>query len=179
MKIGKKTIQLSRPNKINKNIRSKIVRLIGLNGEQIGIINLKEALKKTKNTGFDLVEISPNSTPPVCRIMDYGKFLYTKNKASKEQKKKQKIIHLKEIKFRPGTDIGDYNVKLRNIIRFIKKGDKVKITLRFRGREMMHTRLGFSMLNRIKNDVENLAIIELFPTKIEGRQIIMILIPKK
>ncbi|QJC35187.1 translation initiation factor IF-3 [Enterobacteriaceae endosymbiont of Donacia proxima] len=177
--MGKKTIQLSRPNKINKNIRSKIVRLIGLNGEQIGIINLKEALKKTKNTGFDLVEISPNSTPPVCRIMDYGKFLYTKNKASKEQKKKQKIIHLKEIKFRPGTDIGDYNVKLRNIIRFIKKGDKVKITLRFRGREMMHTRLGFSMLNRIKNDVENLAIIELFPTKIEGRQIIMILIPKK
>ncbi|QJC34812.1 translation initiation factor IF-3 [Enterobacteriaceae endosymbiont of Donacia piscatrix] len=179
MKVGKKIIQLSRPNKINKNIRSKIVRLIGLNGEQIGIINLKEALKKAENTGFDLVEISPNSTPPVCRIMDYGKFLYTKNKASKEQKKKQKIIHLKEIKFRPGTDTGDYNVKLRNIIRFIKNGDKVKITLRFRGREMIHSKLGFSMLNRIKNDIENLAIVELFPTKVEGRQIIMILIPKK
>ncbi|QJC34413.1 translation initiation factor IF-3 [Enterobacteriaceae endosymbiont of Donacia crassipes] len=179
MKVGKKIIQLLRPNIINKNIRSKIVRLIGLNGEQIGIINLKEALKKAEKTGFDLVEISPNSTPPVCRIMDYGKFLYTKNKASKEQKKKQKIIHLKEIKFRPGTDIGDYNVKLRNIIRFIKNGDKVKITLRFRGREMMHTKLGFFMLNRIKNDIENLAIVESFPSKIEGRQIIMILIPKK
>ncbi|QJC36000.1 translation initiation factor IF-3 [Enterobacteriaceae endosymbiont of Donacia cincticornis] len=179
MKVGKKIIQFSRPNKINKNIRSKIVRLIGLNGEQIGIINLKEALKKAENTGFDLVEISPNSTPPVCRIMDYGKFLYIKNKASKEQKKKQKIIHLKEIKFRPSTDTEDYRIKLRNVIRFIKNGDKVKITLRFRGREMMHTKLGFSMLNRIKNDIQNLAIIESFPTKIEGRQIIMILIPKK
>ncbi|QJC33594.1 translation initiation factor IF-3 [Enterobacteriaceae endosymbiont of Donacia provostii] len=179
MKVGKKIVQLLRPNKINKNIRSKIVRLIGLNGEQIGIINLKEALKRAVNTGFDLVEISPHSTPPVCRIMDYGKFLYTKNKASKEQKKKQKIIHLKEIKFRPGTDIGDYHVKLRNIIRFIKNGDKVKITLRFRGREMMHTKLGFSMLKRIKNDVENLAMVESFPSKIEGRQIIMFLIPKK
>ncbi|QJC37223.1 translation initiation factor IF-3 [Enterobacteriaceae endosymbiont of Donacia thalassina] len=177
--MGKKTIQLSRPNKINKNIRSKIVRLIGLNGEQIGIINIKEALKKAENVGFDLVEISPNSVPPVCRIMDYGKFLYAKNKASKEQKKKQKIINLKEIKFRPGTDIGDYKVKLRNLIRFLKKGDKIKVTLRFRGREMMHTKIGFFMLNRIKNDLESLAIVESFPTRVEGRQIIMILIPKK
>lgn len=111
--------------------------------------------------------------------MDYGKFLYVKNKASKEQKKKQKIINLKEIKFRPGTDIGDYKVKLRNLIRFLKKGDKIKVTLRFRGREMMHTRLGFSMLNRIKNDLEKLAIVESFPSKVESRQIIMILIPKK
>ncbi|QJC36816.1 translation initiation factor IF-3 [Enterobacteriaceae endosymbiont of Donacia vulgaris] len=179
MKIGKRNIQLLRPNKINENIRSKIVRLIGLNGEQIGIINIKEALIKAKNTGFDLVEISPNSEPPVCRIMDYGKFLYTKNKASKEQKKKQKIIHLKEIKFRPGTDTGDYKVKLRNLIRFLKKGDKIKVTLRFRGREMVHTKLGFSMLNRIKNDLQNLAIVESFPSKVESRQIIMILIPKK
>ncbi|QJC38039.1 translation initiation factor IF-3 [Enterobacteriaceae endosymbiont of Donacia marginata] len=177
--MGKKTIQFSRPNKINQNIRSKIVRLIGLNGDQIGIISLKEALIKAENTGFDLVEISPNSEPPVCRIMDYGKFLYTKNKASKEQKKKQKIIHLKEIKFRPGTDIGDYKVKLRNLIRFLKKGDKIKVTLRFRGREMMHTKLGFSMLNRIKNDLAKFAIVESFPSKVESRQIIMILIPKK
>ncbi|QJC38452.1 translation initiation factor IF-3 [Enterobacteriaceae endosymbiont of Donacia fulgens] len=177
--MGKKTIQLSRPNRINQNIRSKIVRLIGLNGEQIGIISLKEALIKAENTGFDLVEISPNSEPPVCRIMDYGKFLYVKNKASKEQKKKQKIINLKEIKFRPGTDIGDYKVKLRNLIRFLKKGDKIKVTLRFRGREMMHTKLGFSMLNRIKSDLEKLAIVESFPSKVESRQIIMILIPKK
>ncbi|QJC35591.1 translation initiation factor IF-3 [Enterobacteriaceae endosymbiont of Donacia sparganii] len=179
MKIGKKIIQLLRPNKINKNIKSKIVRLIGLNGEQIGIISSQEALIKAKNTGFDLVEISPNSEPPVCRIMDYGKYLYAKNKASKEQKKKQKIIHLKEIKFRPGTDTGDYKVKLRNLIRFLKKGDKIKVTLRFRGREMIHTNLGFLMLNRIKNDLKNLATVELYPTKVEGRQIIMILIPKK
>ncbi|QJC32382.1 translation initiation factor IF-3 [Enterobacteriaceae endosymbiont of Donacia dentata] len=179
MKSGKKILQLLRPNKINKNIRSKIVRLIGLKGEQIGIINLKEALKKAENTGFDLVEISPNSIPPVCRIMDYGKFLYEKNKISKEQKKKQKIIHLKEVKFRPGTDIGDYQVKLRNLIRFLKKGDKIKVTLRFRGREMLHTKLGFFMLNRIKKDLENLAIVESFPKKVEGRQITMILIPKK
>ncbi|QJC37639.1 translation initiation factor IF-3 [Enterobacteriaceae endosymbiont of Donacia bicoloricornis] len=172
-------MQLLKPNRINQNIRSKIVRLIGLNGEQIGIINLKEALIKAEDTGFDLVEISPNSKPPVCRIMDYGKFLYAKNKASKEQKKKQKIIHLKEIKFRPGTDIGDYKVKLRNLIRFLKKGDKIKVTLRFRGREMMHTKLGFSMLNRIKNDLNKLATVESFPSKVESRQIIMILIPKK
>ncbi|QJC32787.1 translation initiation factor IF-3 [Enterobacteriaceae endosymbiont of Donacia semicuprea] len=179
MKSGKKIVQLLRPNKINKNIRSNIVRLIGLKGEQIGIISLKNALTKAENTGFDLVEISPNSIPPVCRIMDYGKFLYEKNKISKEQKRKQKIIHLKEIKFRPGTDIGDYKVKLRNLIRFLKKGDKVKVTLRFRGREMMHTKLGFFMLNRIKKDLENLAIVESFPNKVEGRQIIMTLIPKR
>ncbi|QJC30306.1 translation initiation factor IF-3 [Enterobacteriaceae endosymbiont of Neohaemonia nigricornis] len=167
------------PNKINNEIRSKSVRLIGLKGEQIGIIKLQDALIQAKSIGFDLVEISPNSVPPVCRIMNYGKFLYAKNKTLKEQKKKQKIIHLKEVKFRPSTDIGDYQVKIRSLIRFLKQGDKLKVTLRFRGREMMHINIGLNMLHRIKNDLQNLAIVESFPSKIEGRQMIMILIPKK
>jgi len=137
---------------------------------------------------LDLVEISPNAEPPVCRIMDYGKFLYEKSKSSKEQKKKQKVIHIKEIKFRPGTDEGDYQVKLRNLIRFLEDGDKAKITLRFRGREMAHQKIGVDVLNRVKNDlvlnrVKNdlieLATVEYFPSKIEGRQMIMILAPKK
>ncbi|QJC28967.1 translation initiation factor IF-3 [Enterobacteriaceae endosymbiont of Plateumaris rustica] len=178
MKIGKKIIQL-RPNKINENIKTKIIRLIDFKGEQVGIIDLKNAIIKAKEIGLDLVEISPNSNPPVCRIMNYGKFLYIKNKTSKKQKKKQKIIQLKEIKFRPNTDKGDYEVKLRSLIRFLEKGDKIKITLRFRGREMVHIQIGFTMLNRIKNDLNHLALVEYFPKKIEGRQMIMILIPKK
>ncbi|QJC28521.1 translation initiation factor IF-3 [Enterobacteriaceae endosymbiont of Plateumaris consimilis] len=178
MKSGKKIIQL-RPNKINEDIKTKIVRLIGFKGEQVGIVDLKIALMKAKEIGFDLVEISPNANPPVCRIMNYGKFLYVKNKTSREQKKKQKIIQLKEIKFRPNTDKGDYQVKLRSLIRFLKKGDKIKITLRFRGREMVHIQIGFAMLNRIKNDLNHLALVEYFPKKIEGRQMIMVLIPKK
>jgi len=129
--------------------------------------------------GLDLVEISPNAEPPVCRIMDYGKFLYEKSKSSKEQKKKQKAIQIKEIKFRPGTDESDYQVKLRNLIRFLEYGDKVKITLRFRGREMAHQKIGVDMLNRIKHDLIELAIVESFPLKIEGRQMIMVLSPKK
>jgi len=128
---------------------------------------------------LDLVEISPNAEPPVCRIMDYGKFLYEKSKSSKEQKKKQKVIHIKEIKFRPGTDEGDYQVKLRNLIRFLEDGDKAKITLRFRGREMAHQKIGVDVLNRVKNDLIELATVEYFPSKIEGRQMIMILAPKK
>lgn len=111
--------------------------------------------------------------------MDYGKFLYEKSKSSKEQKKKQKVTQVKEIKFRPGTDEGDYQVKLRNLIRFLEDGDKTKITLRFRGREMAHQKIGIDMLNRVKNDLINFAIVESFPIKIEGRQMIMILAPKK
>jgi len=129
--------------------------------------------------GLDLVEISPNAEPPVCRIMDYGKFLYEKSKSSKEQRKKQKVIQIKEIKFRPGTDEGDYKVKLRNLMRFLEDGDKVKITLRFRGREMAHQKIGVDVLKRVKNDLSDLAIVESFPSKIEGRQMIMILAPKK
>jgi len=155
------------------------VRLTGVDGEQLGIVSLDEALRKAEEAGLDLVEISPNAEPPVCRIMDYGKFLYEKSKATKEQKKKQKIVQIKEIKFRPGTDEGDYQVKLRNLIRFLEDGDKAKVTLRFRGREMAHQQIGIEMLNRIKDDLIELAVVESYPSRIEGRQMVMVLAPKK
>lgn len=144
----------------------------------MGVVPIAEALETAATAGVDLVEISPNAEPPVCRLMDYGKFLYEKSKASKEQKKKQKQIQVKEIKFRPGTDDGDYQVKLRNLVRFLEEGNKAKITLRFRGREMAHQDLGFDLLNRIKADLDELAVVEAFP-KMEGRQAVMVLAPKK
>lgn len=144
----------------------------------MGVVSIAEALETAATAGVDLVEISPNAEPPVCRLMDYGKFLYEKSKASKEQRKKQKQIQVKEVKFRPGTDDGDYQVKLRNLIRFLEEGNKAKITLRFRGREMAHQDLGFDLLNRIKADLDELAVVEAFP-KMEGRQAVMVLAPKK
>ena len=174
-----KRIQFIRSNRINNEIRALEVRLSGITGDQIGIVSLREALKKAEEAGVDLVEISPNAEPPVCRIMDYGKYLYEKSKSSKEQKKKQKTIQVKEIKFRPGTDKGDYQVKLKNLIRFLEDGDKVKITLRFRGREMAHQQIGIDMLNRVKDDLNALAVVEFFPKRVEGRQMIMLLSPKK
>jgi len=128
---------------------------------------------------MDLVEISPNANPPVCRIMNYGKFLYKKNKSYKQQKKRQKTIQIKEVKFRPSTEIGDYNVKLRNLIRFLNEGNKVKITLRFRGREMAHQEIGLNLLQKVKTDLCHLSVVDFFPSKIEGRQMIMFLSPKK
>ncbi|WP_437611114.1 translation initiation factor IF-3 [Erwinia sp. V71] len=181
MKGGKRVLP-TRPNKINGEIRANEVRLTGVEGEQLGIVSLREAIEKAEEAGVDLVEISPNAEPPVCRIMDYGKFLYEKSKSSKEQKKKQKVIQVKEIKFRPGTDDGDYQVKLRNLIRFLEDGDKAKITLRFRGREMAHQQIGMEVLNRVRKDLcedLDLATVESFPSKIEGRQMIMVLAPKK
>lgn len=166
-------------NRINKEIRASEVRLMNVKGDQIGILSLKDALKKAEILGVDLVEISPNAIPPVCKMMNYGKFLYEKTKLLKEQRKKQKIIQIKEIKFRPSTEIGDYQVKLKKLIRFLKNGDKVKITLRFRGREMAHQDIGIDMLKRIKNDLFHVSIMEYFPRKIEGRQMVMILSPKK
>ncbi|WP_281258112.1 translation initiation factor IF-3 [Zobellella taiwanensis] len=163
---------------MNEEIRLKEVRLVGLEGEALGVVSISEALEAAAAAGVDLVEISPNAEPPVCRIMDYGKFLYEKSKATKEQKKKQKQIQVKEIKFRPGTDDGDYQVKLRNLIRFLEEGNKAKVTLRFRGREMAHQELGFDLLNRIKADLDELAVVEAFP-KLEGRQAVMVLAPKK
>ena len=144
----------------------------------MGVVSINEALSAASEAGVDLVEISPNAEPPVCRIMDYGKFLYEKSKATKEQKKKQKQIQVKEVKFRPGTDEGDYQVKLRNLIRFLEEGNKAKVTLRFRGREMAHQEIGFDLLNRIKTELEELAVVESFP-KLEGRQAVMVLAPKK
>lgn len=125
------------------------------------------------------MEISPNAEPPVCRIMNYGKFLYEKSKTAKEQKKKQKIVQVKEIKFRPGTDEGDYQVKLRSLIRFLEEGDKTKITIRFRGREMAHQQQGTEMMNRIKGDLTEVAVVESAPSRLEGRQMVMVLAPKK
>lgn len=142
-------------------------------------MSINDALQKAEEAGVDLVELSPNAEPPVCRIMNYGKFLYEKSKAAKEQKKKQKVIQVKEIKFRPGTDDGDYQVKLRSLIRFLEEGDKAKITVRFRGREMAHQEIGMDVLNRVRDDLADISVVESFPSRIEGRQMIMVLAPKK
>ena len=155
------------------------MRLTGADGESVGVVSINEALEAALEAGMDLVEISPNAEPPVCRVMDYGKFLFEKSKAAKEQKKKQKQVQIKEIKFRPGTDIGDYQVKLRNLTGFLEDGNKVKVTIRFRGREMAHQNIGVDVLNRLKADTEEFAVVESFPTRIEGRQMIMVLAPKK
>ncbi|MCK8045450.1 MULTISPECIES: translation initiation factor IF-3 [Shewanella] len=179
MKIKKTAGRQAAPNRINELITGvPEVRLNGLDGEQLGIMSIREAQEIADEAGVDLVEISPNAEPPVCRVMDYGKFLFDKAKAQKEQKKKQKIVQVKEIKFRPGTDENDYQVKLRNLTRFLEDGDKAKVTLRFRGREMAHQSLGMDLLNRIKTDLEVIAVVESFP-KMEGRQAVMVLAPKK
>lgn len=154
------------------------MRLSGVNNEQIGIVSLAEAFRLAEEANVDLVEIAPNATPPVCRLMDYGKFKYQEQKKAHEAKLKQKVILVKEIKFRPGTDEGDYNIKVRNLIRFLEDGDKTKITLRFRGREMAHQEIGARMLERLKADLEPYGQVEQFP-KMEGRQMIMVLAPKK
>ncbi|WP_073605036.1 translation initiation factor IF-3 [Vibrio aerogenes] len=167
-------------HRINGEIRGvREVRLSGAEGEESRIVSINEALETAAESGMDLVEISPNAEPPVCRVMDYGKFLFEKSKAAKEQKKKQKQIQIKEVKFRPGTDIGDYQVKLRNLTRFLEEGNKVKVTIRFRGREMAHQDIGVDVLNRLKEDTADLAVVESFPSRIEGRQMIMVLAPKK
>ena len=143
------------------------------------MVSLAEATRNAEEAGLDLVEISPNAEPPVCKVMDYGKFLFEKSKAQKEQKKKQKQIQVKEIKFRPGTDEGDYQVKLRNLRRFLEGGDKAKVTIRFRGREMAHQDIGIDLLNRVKTDLEDIATCESFPRLVECRQMIMVLAPNK
>lgn len=153
--------------------------MIGAEGDQLGVVSVSEALSIAAEAGLDLVEISPTAKPPVCKVMNYGKFLFEKSKAAKEQKKKQKQVQIKELKFRPGTDEGDYQVKLRNLRRFLEGGDKTKITLRFRGREMAHQDLGINLLNRIKDDLQDLAQVESFPSRAEGRQMVMVLAPIK
>ncbi|GAA6186314.1 MULTISPECIES: translation initiation factor IF-3 [Alteromonadaceae] len=164
---------------INEEITATEVRLIGKEGEQLGIVSLGEAQTLADQASLDLVEISPNAEPPVCKVMDYGKFLFEKSKAQKEQKKKQKQIQVKEIKFRPGTDEGDYQVKLRNLRRFLEGGDKAKVTIRFRGREMAHQEIGIEQLKRVRADLEDIANCESFPHRVEGRQMIMVLAPIK
>jgi translation initiation factor IF-3 len=155
-----------------------MVRVIGSDGAQAGILSIDEALQIAEEASLDLVEIVPNGEPPVCRVMDYGKFLFEENKKRHAAKKKQKQTQVKEIKFRPGTEEGDYQVKLRNLIRFLSAGDKAKVTLRFRGREMAHQELGLELLKRVQNDLESMAAVEQFP-KMEGRQMVMVLAPLK
>jgi len=155
-----------------------VIRLIDAEGEQAGVVRLDEAKQIAYDADLDLVEISPNADPPVCRIMNYGKFRFEQNKKQQAAKKKQKQIQVKEVKFRPGTDEGDYKVKVRNLIRFLNDGDKTKITVRFRGREMVHRELGMDLLKRLEKELEELGTIEQFP-KMEGRQMVMVLAPKK
>ena len=163
---------------MNDEITAAEVRLIDAQGGQVGIVNLDEALRQADDSELDLVEIVPNAEPPVCRIMDLGKFLFEQNKKKHAARKKQKQIQVKEVKFRPGTDDGDYEVKLRNISRFLDNGDKVKVTLRFRGREMAHQELGSRMLDRIEADMQQSSDVEQ-RAKLEGRQMVMILAPKR
>ncbi len=147
-------------------------------GEQLGIVPVAQALRLAEEQNVDLVEIAPLARPPVCKLMDYGKFRYREQKKAHEAKLKQKQILVKEVKFRPGTDDGDYKIKLRNLVRFLEEGDKAKVTLRFRGREMAHQEFGLRMLERVKADLEPYALVEQFP-KLEGRQMVMVLAPKK
>ena len=154
------------------------VRLSGPNNEPLGIVSLSEALRLAGEADVDLVEIAATANPPVCRLMDYGKFKYLEQKKAAEAKSKQKVIEVKEIKFRPGTDDGDYNIKLRNIRKFLAEGDKCKITLRFRGREITHQEIGMALLQRIRDDLGDTILVEQFP-KLEGRQMIMMIAPGK
>jgi translation initiation factor IF-3 len=178
----RRVVNISAPSskdvRINGRVNAPKVRLIGANGQQIGIVSSSEALSKAQEAGLDLVEISPQAAPPVCRIMDFGKYQYEESKRRHAAKRKQKHIQVKEIKFRPGTGIGDYQTKLRALIRFLENGDKTKITLRFRGREMAHQELGMEMLKRIENDLKEYATVETFP-RLEGRQMTMVLAPGK
>jgi translation initiation factor IF-3 len=154
------------------------VRLLGIEGEQLGIVKIFDAIRMAEENEIDLVEIAPNAEPPVCRLMDYGKFKYQEQKRLAEARAKQKIIQVKEVKFRPATDEGDYQVKLRNLNRFLDEGDKAKVTLRFRGREMAHQELGMRVLERVRDDLLDMAVVEAMP-KLEGRQMVMVLAPRK
>ncbi|MEM1081265.1 MAG: translation initiation factor IF-3 [Pseudomonadota bacterium] len=162
----------------NADITAPEVRVVGADGEQVGIRNIAEAIEMAEDQGMDLVEIAPQAEPPVCRIMDWGKYKFEESKKQQAQRKKQKQIQVKEVKFRPGTEDHDYDVKMRNLNRFIEEGNKVKVTLRFRGREMAHQELGMDLLKRVEADMEELVTVEQFP-RMEGRQMVMMLAPKR
>ncbi|MFV1876951.1 translation initiation factor IF-3 [Nioella sp.] len=164
--------------RVNDRIRAPEIRLIGADGENVGVVSPARAMELAAEAGLDLVEISPNAAPPVCKIMDFGKFKYEQQKRESEARKKQKIIEVKEVKFRPNTDTHDYEVKMRNVFRFLEGGDKVKITLRFRGREMAHQNLGRELLERVAEDVKEIGKVENMP-KMEGRQMVMMIGPSK
>jgi translation initiation factor IF-3 len=171
-------IAQDRAQRINGEINAPEIRLVGVEGEQLGIVAIADAIAQAEAAELDLVEIAPLAEPPVCRIMDFGKFKYREAKRQHEARLKLKQIQVKEVKFRPGTDEGDYKIKLRNLIRFLGEGDKAKVTLRFRGREMAHQEFGIRLLERIRGDLEPHSIVEQFP-RLEGRQMVMLLAPKK
>jgi translation initiation factor IF-3 len=158
-------------------ITSPQVRLVDENGEQVGVVSVSDALRRAEVAGLDLMEVSPNAEPPVCKILDYGRFRYEAQKKKNEARKKQKVIEVKEIKMRPNIDTHDYEVKMRSIHRFIGEGDKVKVTMRFRGREMVHQELGKQVLDRVREEMEETAKVEQFP-KLEGRQMTMVMAPR-
>lgn len=168
----------ARKERINGEIRATSVRLIGPDGEQIGIVKLAEALRAAEDAEMDLVEIAAQADPPVCRVMDYGKYQFQLQKKAAEAKKKQKQVQIKELKFRPGTEEGDYQVKLRNLKRFLEEGDRVKVIVWFRGREIAHKELGLKVLERVQVDLEGLGTVDQMP-KLEGRQLMMMVVPTK
>ena len=163
--------------RVNNDIDVAKVRLVGADGENVGIVGIEEALDMAAEAGMDLVEVSPNADPPVCKILDYGKFKYKAQKKANEARKKQKTVDIKEIKMRPNIDQHDYDVKMRSMTKFIDEGDKVKVTLRFRGREMAHQELGMRVLHRVRDDLQEISKVEQFP-KMEGRQMTMVIAPK-
>ncbi|MEC9407785.1 MAG: translation initiation factor IF-3 [Pseudomonadota bacterium] len=171
-------IARERQDRRNDQITVPKVRLVDADGEQVGIVSIEDALSKAADAGLDLVEVAPQADPPVCRIMDYGKHIFEKQKSQQNSRKKQKQIQVKEVKFRPGTDEGDYKTKLRNLKRFLEDGDKIKVTLRFRGREMAHQEIGMRLLDRVREELEEMASVEQRP-KMEGRQLIMVMAPRK
>lgn len=162
---------------MNRDILAEKVRCIDPEGEMLGVLTVREGILKAEEFGLDLVEVSPNADPPVCKILDYGKFKYEAQKKKNEAKKKQKVIEIKEIKLRPNIDDHDFEVKMKNVRKFIGEGDKVKVTLRFRGREMAHQDLGMNVLNRVRDEMEEAAKVESYP-KMEGRQMIMVIAPR-
>ena len=178
MFFGGFTIAQNKAHRLNEEITVPEIRLQGVEGEQLGVMSIRAALQLAEEAGVDLVEIAPLAKPPVCRVMDYGKFKYQEQMRAHEAKLKQKQVQVKEIKLRPGTDENDYQIKLRNMTRFLEEEDKVKVTLRFRGREMAHQEFGMRQLERIKADLEAIGQVEQMP-KMEGRQMIMIIAPAK
>jgi translation initiation factor IF-3 len=171
-------ISSEREDRRNEQITAPKVRVIGADGAQVGIILTRDAIAQAEQAGLDLVEVSPNADPPVCKIMDYGKFIYQKDKALQAARRKQKQIQVKEVKFRPSTEEADYQTKLRALSRFLEEGDKIKITVRYKGREMAHQELGMQLIERIRGDLDSLAQLEQSP-KLEGRQTIMVMSPRK
>jgi translation initiation factor IF-3 len=180
LSIRRRKLAIAAPkrNRVNDEIQAPEVRLIDAEGQQVGVVDLRSAMERAEQEGLDLVEIVPNAEPPVCRLMDFGRFLFDQKKKKSEARKKQKQVQVKEVKFRPGTDIGDYQVKLRNLTRFLSDGDKAKVTMRFRGREHAHRELGLELLRRVENDLADISTVEQQP-QMEGRQMVMVLGPRK